>query len=267
MEMTAEPGLVDLADRHLHEATREMASWCGRPEIVESADLLLVAGAENVPIGYANAAFVRGEAAAEPGALVAQVRRFFAERRRGYTLWTRTHHDTALQTAARRAGLQRIVEMPGLVLDRRLPDAPLPVEAALHAVETVEQARSFASVAIRAYTALASDPLEASLARPEGLLRPHVIAVLATVRGEPAATALAVLSHGIAGVYWVGTTEPHRGRGLGEACTRAVGNAAFARGARAVVLQATRQGEPIYRRMGYREITRYTWFVDFQAGA
>jgi GNAT superfamily N-acetyltransferase len=267
MEMTSEPGLVDLADRHLHEATREMASWCGKPDIVESADLLLVAGAEDVPVGYANAAFVRAGSATEPGVLVDRARRFFAERRRGYTLWTHTHHDAALQNAARRAGLQRIVEMPGLVLDRPLPESPRPAGVALHVVETREQARSFAAVAVRAYTALASDPLEASFARPEGLLGPHVIAVLATVRGEPAATALAVLSHGIAGVYWVGTTEPHRGRGLGEACTRAVGNAAFARGAPAVTLQATRQGEPIYRRMGYREITRYTWYVDFQAGA
>ena len=48
---------------------------------------------------------------------------------------------------------------------------------------------------------------------------------------------------------------------------RAVGNAAFARGARAVVLQAMGQGEPIYRRLGYREVTRYTWYVDFQGEA
>ena len=70
-----------------------------------------------------------------------------------------------------------------------------------------------------------------------------------------------VLSHGIAGIYWVGITPEARKRGLAEACTRWVGNAAFERGARCVVLQASPQGEPIYRRMGYREICRYGWWV------
>jgi ribosomal protein S18 acetylase RimI-like enzyme len=97
------------------------------------------------------------------------------------------------------------------------------------------------------------------------MLRPHLITCLARCDGEPAAAALAILSHGIAGIYWVGTLESHRRRGLGEACTRAVGNAAFARGAAAVVLQASRQGEPVYLRMGYREITRYVWFVDMKS--
>ena len=58
---------------------------------------------------------------------------------------------------------------------------------------------------------------------------------------------------------WVVTLPEYRGRGLGEACTRLVGNRAFELGARCVVLQASSQGEPIYRRMGYREITRYRW--------
>jgi predicted GNAT family acetyltransferase len=112
-----------------------------------------------------------------------------------------------------------------------------------------------------------ADACERLFASCERMLRPHVIAALARVEGEPASAALAILSHGIAGIYWVGTVEKQRSRGLGEACTAAVGNAAFERGAAAVVLQASRQGEPIYRRMGYREITRYAWHVDFSTAS
>jgi hypothetical protein len=33
-------------------------------------------------------------------------------------------------------------------------------------------------------------------------------------------------------------------------------------GAEAAVLQASVMGEPIYLKMGYREVTRYPWFVE-----
>ena len=195
-------------------------------------------------------------------------RRFFSERKRGYTLWTRAHLDAALEAAADAAGLQRISDSPGMALSAPTPERPLAPGETLAFVEDAAGARDFASVAARAYATIGM-PAEVSarlFASPERMLRPHLITSVARCDGEPVATALAILSHGIAGVYWVGTLESHRRRGLGEACTRAVGNAAFARGAAAVVLQASRQGEPIYRRMGYREITRYAWYVDFRAG-
>ncbi len=87
------------------------------------------------------------------------------------------------------------------------------------------------------------------------------VVVLGYVEERPAAAAVAILSDGIAGLYWVATLPEARGRGLGEACTRLAGNRAFELGARCVVLQASKMGEPIYRRMGYREVTRYRWYA------
>jgi predicted GNAT family acetyltransferase len=72
---------------------------------------------------------------------------------------------------------------------------------------------------------------------------------------------MSLLSHGIAGIYWVGTVPSARRRGLATLCTQAVGNDAFAQGARRVVLQASAEGEPLYRAMGYREFTRYPWYL------
>ena len=71
-----------------------------------------------------------------------------------------------------------------------------------------------------------------------------------------------LLSHGIGGVYWVGTTPAGRGRGLAEACTRTVTNIAFDEGARMVTLQASPMGDPIYRRMGYRQIGSYALYFS-----
>jgi hypothetical protein len=75
------------------------------------------------------------------------------------------------------------------------------------------------------------------------------------------------LSHSIAGVYFVGTVERARGSGLGDAVTRAVTNRAFEAGARAVTLQASVMGEPIYLKMGYQTIYHYTTFARFEPAA
>ena len=92
---------------------------------------------------------------------------------------------------------------------------------------------------------------------------PHLQTVVAYDRDAPVAAAQVLMSHSIAGVYWVGTVDGARGKGLGDAVTRAVTNRAFELGARFVSLQASAMGEPIYRRMGYREIYRYRTHVRF----
>jgi ribosomal protein S18 acetylase RimI-like enzyme len=79
--------------------------------------------------------------------------------------------------------------------------------------------------------------------------------VVAYVDGAPAATALLLPSDGVAGVYWVATARAMRGRGLGEACTRAVTHAGFAMGARFATLQASEMGAPLYARLGF--VTRW----------
>jgi ribosomal protein S18 acetylase RimI-like enzyme len=150
-----------------------------------------------------------------------------------------------------------------MLLDAPLPETPLAPDARLGMVHDVAGVRDFASVSARAYAPIGMPPDTTTriFSSPERVLRPHVLSVLAWLRDAPVAAAQAILSHGIAGIYWVGTVPEARKRGLAEACTRRVGNAAFERGARCVVLQASQQGEPIYRRMGYREICRYAWWV------
>ena len=99
------------------------------------------------------------------------------------------------------------------------------------------------------------------------MINREAAAPVPSLRTEAVAAAIAILSHGIAGLYWVAALPEARGRGLGEACTRLAGNRAFELGARCVILQASAQGEPIYLRMGYREITRYRWFVKGPAAS
>jgi ribosomal protein S18 acetylase RimI-like enzyme len=257
--------ILALSDLNLAEAAREMARWHLDSEIQERGELLCVAGPDPFPAGYANAALALGSRPPrDPHGLVAAARDFFASRGRGFTFWLRTHLDAELARACAGAGLRAFSDSPGMLLEAALPDAPAPPGARVALVEDVAGMRDLASVSARAYASIGLPPAVCArqFEQPERLLAPHLLAVVAYSGGAAQSAALAILSHGIAGLYWVGTAPEGRKRGLGEACTRLAGNAAFARGARALVLQASRDGEPIYRRMGYREITRYTWWLQ-----
>jgi GNAT superfamily N-acetyltransferase len=256
--------VLELSDLNLAEVAREMVRWQPVYQIRESADLLCVAGGDPFPVGYNNSVMALGtEPATDPTAILTAADEFFDPMGRGFTLWIREHLDAELAAHAEAAGLKRLSNTPGMVLDAPIAEKSLPsgfrIERALDAASIED----FAGVAPQAYATMGL-PAEISATyfqTPQRMLHPHVLAVVGYLDDQPAATALATLSHGIAGICWVGTLEAARGKGLGEACTRAAGNWAFELGAGLMCLQASIQGEPIYERMGYREVTRYTWFV------
>ncbi|MEO8605666.1 MAG: GNAT family N-acetyltransferase, partial [bacterium] len=131
-------------------------------------------------------------------------------------------------------------------------------------VTTPADAADFAAVMDPAYASLGmpGGVAAAQFARLESLVAPHIVALLADLDGAPVAGAMTIVTHGVAGVYWVGTLPAARGRGLAELCTGAVGNAGFDLGAGIAALQASPMGEPVYRRMGYVEVTRYPTLVQ-----
>jgi predicted GNAT family acetyltransferase len=150
-----------------------------------------------------------------------------------------------------------------MVLDEPIKGGAVPAGAELHWVDNENELQGFKQVVAEAYKDLAfpQEVSESYFTHAQRVIAPQLVLAVVYLEGEPASAALAMLSHGIGGVYWVGTTKDARGRGLAEYCTREVSNAAFALGARKVVLQASKFGEPIYLKMGYREFTRYPWFI------
>ncbi len=73
---------------------------------------------------------------------------------------------------------------------------------------------------------------------------------------------MTIVSHGVAGIYWVGSLERARGKGLGEATTAAATNAGFELGADLASLQASPMGKPIYERMGYETLFDYRLYMS-----
>ena len=253
--------LVELSDLNHLEANRELARRAGGV-VLDEDGLTCWAGAHPLPV-LANAV-VRTDRRVPAADVLARARRFFAARRRGFTVFLMGDADDDLRPVCEAAGLPLMGTSPGMALERRLPDASPPSGVTLRTVERDDDGAAFARVNGEAYATygMPRDCATAVLGRLDVMRAPHITSVLADLDGEPAAAAMVILTHGIGGIYWVGTMPAARRRGLAELVTRVVGNLAFDRGARAVVLQASVMGEPVYRRMGYREVTRYPYYVQ-----
>ncbi|WP_205650241.1 GNAT family N-acetyltransferase [Actinoplanes solisilvae] len=79
--------------------------------------------------------------------------------------------------------------------------------------------------------------------------------------GRVAGTAEAFYCDGLVLLYFIGTQPEHRRRGIGTAMTRAVLRQAAARGVETAALTSSAMGEPVYRRLGFREIADYRVFA------
>lgn len=251
-------------DAHLNlvESSRQLFMLDPGAEIESTDGWLFGAGRFPHPV-ISNAAF-RADDGLDPGEFLDRARGFFSPRDRGFAVWVRPGlaEDSELVSAAEAAGLQKVYEMPEMVLGHRADDVEPPDSAALRRVTSAEDAAGFWEVAAAAYVSNGFPPETFSYYEDyEGLWADNVAAFLARIDGRPAAIAMTVVTRGVAGIYWVGTTEEARGRGLASALTATAVNTGFEMGAEIASLQASPMGEPVYRRLGFETIFNYSLFL------
>jgi ribosomal protein S18 acetylase RimI-like enzyme len=94
---------------------------------------------------------------------------------------------------------------------------------------------------------------------PAGLLKmPHISVFVAGLGGRPGGTCMTVKdTNGVGGVYWVAVLPEHRRLGMGRALMLA---AMRELEGLPMVLCATSQGAPLYRKLGFETALESTWW-------
>jgi ribosomal protein S18 acetylase RimI-like enzyme len=243
----------DAYARVTHAAYRLLADR-GGGDVVEDGGLLLASGPHPHAL-IANAAFRLDRRVGADEAL-GRARRHYAEREFRFSFNTSAEDDADIDQAAAVAGWQRVLDLPGMIVEAPIPDPGPPEGATLRRADPRRDAGSFGDIAAVCFAD--SDDEAAgyrALFASGGLLDgPACAAWIATAEGRDAAIGWVAVDGDGGLVGWIGTRPEARRRGLGALVTRAATNEAFARGARIVALQASPQGFPVYERLGYRTI-------------
>ncbi len=243
---------------NLIDSSRQLFELDPGAEIEAGSGWVFGAGRSSHPV-ISNAAF-RVDDELEPGDFLERARAFFAPRNRGFAVWARDGiaEDRDLIETAEGAGLRHVYDMPEMVLGKRAEERKLPTGVDPRQVSTAADADDYWRVATSAYASNGFPPeIFAFYENHTGLTAGNAAAFTAYLDGRPAAIAMTIVSHDIAGIYWVGTTEEARGRGLGWTMTATAVNAGFDMGAEIASLQASPMGESLYRAMGFETIFSY----------
>ncbi len=222
------------------------------PAIGEDAGLILVGPGAALP--RYNAAFLL-QPPEDLSATLAVGKEFFGGG--GWMLKAYGGVARGIDAGARAAGMQHEVE-PGMALRiRRRGIAELKVEGltiapvsdvpTLWAFDRTMQAGFESSLPIASPEVMNSG----SLLRVAGLRFFH-----GTVNGEPAGTATIFHWHGVSCIADISVVPAFRRRGIGAAMTAHAVNASRLLTTDIAYLEASAMGEPVYQRLGFREVVR-----------
>ncbi|MFH8533904.1 GNAT family N-acetyltransferase [Streptomyces tendae] len=167
--------------------------------------------------------------------------------------WIGPDSDPGVADALAGRGYARIGSMP--VMAARLdevPEPPLPPGLTVERVNTPESLADYVDGYASSF-GIGTDMRDAVVAAEAGLRTDlgRLVRLVGRVDGRAVATSAVLVGNGVAGLYWIGTDPAHRRRGIGTALTAAAMAVGREEGMSVCTLQASSQGEPVYRRLGF----------------
>jgi GNAT superfamily N-acetyltransferase len=198
-------------------------------------------------------------------ASLAACARYFAPRTLRWSFWL---CEDALDASTRRSArallmdrdLRPISQAPGMLTDALLPPVrPLPK------IECVPVGDSSTRQTFGALTSVSFDipmAISKTVYEPERAWRGDYRGFVGLVGGRAVAIIAIVATEDALGVYSLSTQPESRRCGYGEALLRAAVAAEQQRtGIRRVVLQSTDAGYSLYRRLGFREVAKFSVYL------
>jgi ribosomal protein S18 acetylase RimI-like enzyme len=185
---------------------------------------------------------------------VVRATEFFASEGEGFIVLVRRPDDEDVERAALARGFRAgWVERP-MALTAAPSAGKVPDEVDVRVVADERAVVDYGRV-----VALANDdPGERERApllfHDETIVAPHVAAFVAYLGAEPVACAMTLVSHRVAGVFYVATVDHARRRGLGDALSRMAARAGFEMGAEAAWLGASEMAAGLYRHIGFQDL-------------
>ena len=248
---------IRLADKNLADSIRLQIKSVDTGEIYETDNYMIyTVGAVSTDAHLNGALCFDDKFSAE---MMEKADEFFNKRKLDYTVWVRDHGDFQLEEILKSRGLSARRE-PGsavMAIEERIREALLPDGFIVKGVNTREDIENFSLITAEAFE---KSPLEIDkmYQSESSLIDSNIIAfVIYDMDNKPVSAVMTVLSDEVAGIYWVGTAESARGKGLGSFVTQIATNSGFDSGKNLVILQASEAGERVYKRLGYQTITRY----------
>ncbi|MDQ2966701.1 MAG: GNAT family N-acetyltransferase [Actinomycetota bacterium] len=163
-----------------------------------------------------------------------------------------------MEDAARELGLTNEIRIPGMaVTPEELNDSASDLEVIrVETADGLAQALTVGASGFGVPAELVASIYALEVADLEGLET-----YLGRADGRDVSTAVGFTIDGTTGIFSVATPEEHRGRGYGAAITAQAVRDGFAAGADLAGLQSSPMGEPVYKRLGFREVETYTLFA------
>ena len=230
------------------ELWREMVRWSGG-RILEEGGVLLVSG----PSAYLRVA-MRVDPCVAGSVVVARAIEFFAGEPAGFLVLVRRPDDADIERAALAEGFRAGWTEQPMALTAPPAARAVPADVEVRVVADERAVVDYGRVVASAN----DDPGERERApllfHDQTIVAPHVAAFVAYSDAEPVACAMTLLSHRVAGVFYVATVGHARRRGLGDALTRLAARRGFEMGADVAWLGASEMGAQLYRRIGFEPL-------------
>lgn len=252
-----------IVEQNLRAAMRTYAFIGGRSETRDYPGLAISSSGLDVPVF--NSAMLTGPTEdIERHIATADVH--FQSRGLGWTFWVCEDllpvesRGSALVDVFLSKGMQQIAAPPGMYTGSILPPLKPSAPMTFARVDSAQTSLEFAHLAATVFS-LRFDVAK-QIYGATGIWESPSYGWIGYSKGKAVAIVSLVIAAGAVGVYSLGTLSQVRGRGFGETLLRhALEEARRQCGIECSVLQATPQGISLYRRMGYRVVTKFSIYL------